>query len=643
MVVNNTITGNSGSTGAGIYASYASLTISNTIVAFNSSGIYTAGSGTMVLRNNCVHGNRSYDYSGLTAPTGIDGNISVDPRLAAAAYGNVHIQPDSPCKDAGDDAMIQAGWQDIDGQDRLQASHVDIGADESDGNVQPAGPYVVVRVSSDGDDANDGSSWALAKKTVQAGIAMAGMLGGEVWIQAGTYWERITLYPHVYVYGGFAGTEESRDRRDWTIRDTILDGQAAGSVVTVSAGEKVSALDGLTIRNGRASYGGGIYCSSASPTIVNNAITANSSYLGNGGGIWCSGTSASLIAYNRIVGNSATRIGATSDSGLGGGVCCLSSLATITHNTIDGNSASRGGGVMCYGSSITDNSIAGNTASSGGGGIYCGESSTLTVGNNAILNNSAAYGGGIYIEAGSASIIRNTIMGNIATSLGGGLHLYSVFHDDYQQRDPGQQCGRWRRNLLWNRVRIDRRQYDQRGISPTSCGGGLFLYDGATTITNNTITGGRASLEGGGVFCGYDSSPKINNTIIAFNSSGFYVQSKTLPALRSNCVYRNTAYNFRGLTDPTGAVGNVSVDPLFVRTPTPGADGLWGTADDDPGDLHLRAGSPCIDAGDNGGRAGGHSDRSGRVVAVPQRSGHTRHRAWHDADRGHGGVRVRGR
>ena len=38
-------------------------------------------------------------------------------------------------------------------------------------------------------------------------------------------------------------------------------------------------------------------------------------------------------------------------------------------------------------------------------------------------------------------------------------------------------------------------------------------------------------------------------------------------------------------------------NPLFVRNPNPGADGLWGTEDDDYGDLHLQENSPCIDMG----------------------------------------------
>src|SRR4029079_17629991 len=49
--------------------------------------------------------------------------------------------------------------------------------------------------------------------------------------------------------------------------------------------------------------------------------------------------------------------------------------------------------------------------------------------------------------------------------------------------------------------------------------------------------------------------------------------------------------------------GNLDADPLFVRAPSPGADGRWATKaqpspDDDYGDLRLRPGSPAVDAGD---------------------------------------------
>ncbi len=453
MIANNTITANTASGGGGgIYCSSSSPTIANTIVAFNSSGIYKTGSYVPAMRSNCVFGNTAYNYSGLTDPTGTNGNIRVDPGFAGAAYRNLHLRPDSPCRDAGDDSVVQAGWLDMDGQARIQGGRVDIGADESDGTVWPTGPNVIVRVSPDGNDANDGSSWALAKRTVQAGIDAASAAGGDVWVKAGTYPERITLLPYAYVYGGFAGTESSRDQRDWVANVTVLDGQSGGSVVTADRGGPFSTIDGFTIRNGtgtdgrRVKYGGGIYCYNSSPTIAHNTITGNSAT-----GVFVSG----------------------------GGIYCYNSSPTIANNTITGNSAT---------------------------GSY-------------------ASGGGIYCSGGFPTIANNTITGNSATSSSG-------------------------------------------------------------------------SASGGGIYCS-SSSPTIANTIVAFNSSGIYNTGSGTPMLRSNCVFGNTAYNYSGLTDPTGTNGNIRVDPLFIRNTSPGPDGQWGTADDDYGDLRLRSGSPCIDAGRN--------------------------------------------
>ncbi len=492
-ITNNTITGNGADKGGGMYCygSSSSPEIVNNIVAVNSSGVYNRD-GTPVLRNNCVYGNTGYNYSGLTDPTGTDGNISVDPRLAGAEYGNVHIQPDSPCIDAGDDSAVDPGWVDMDGEPRIQGVYVDIGTDESDGTAWPEGPYVIVRVSPDGDDANDGSSWAQAKRTVQAGIDAASTQGGEVWAKAGIHYERINLVPYAYVYGGFAGIEMRREERDWATNVTILDGEQSGSVVRADhPGYLLSALDGFTIRNGSASSGAGIYCRSSSPMIANNTITGNSAY--DGGGLFCAFSSFPNITNNTITGNS------SSDNG--GGIHCLLSSPTITNNTITGNSALwHSGGIHCLYSSptIRGNTITGNAAYYGGGIGSTHASPTVT--NNAITGNSASDGGGIFCGDLSPTIINNAIIGN----------------------------------------------------SASSDGGGIYCWYSSPTITNNTIAGNSAS-DGGGVFCTGDPHPSLANNAIAFNSSGIWWHSGT-PAHRNNCVYGNTDYDYVGLAPGAGDI-----------------------------------------------------------------------------------------
>ena len=61
-------------------------------------------------------------------------NISADPNFAG--IDNFHILPISPCVDAGDpEAVIPAESKDIDGEQRLFESIVDIGADEVVKNI----------------------------------------------------------------------------------------------------------------------------------------------------------------------------------------------------------------------------------------------------------------------------------------------------------------------------------------------------------------------------------------------------------------------------------------------------------------------------------------------------------------------------
>ena len=138
----------------------------------------------------------------------------------------------------------------MDGLARIYGPHVDMGPMNM--TVLLYTVYsAVIRVSLSGNDANDGSSWTLAKRTVQAGIDAASAAGGEVWVAEGTYYERIDLLPYASLYGGFAGTETQRDERNWRDHVTILDGGQGGTVVTCTgAGDIGRAIDGFTICNG---------------------------------------------------------------------------------------------------------------------------------------------------------------------------------------------------------------------------------------------------------------------------------------------------------------------------------------------------------------------------------------------------------
>jgi len=371
-VCNNTMVGNSSTFGGALDTTYLSPVVSNNIIAFNIAGV--RGFGEPAFHNNCVYGNRDFDYSPSLTPGEQD--ILADPRLVAAAYGKVHIQADSPCVDAGYDAAVGDDWSDMDGQPRVRGCHVDIGADESDGTTWAFEP-LIVRVSRLGNDLNSGAGWdpAHAKKTIQAAIGAAAGHGGEVWVAAGTYSESISLQPAAHVYGGFAGNEAARSDRDWNTNRSVIEGTGGGSVVTaVDLGYGLSTITGFTIRNGSAALGGGgICCESGSPAIANNRIVENSARY-QGGGIYCS-MGSPAISGNIIAANSA---------GSDGGGLYWRDAGLMTNNTVAANRAGeRAGGIYCDGSPRLSNNVVALNSS----GIFNGASSgSVVLRNNCVYN-----------------------------------------------------------------------------------------------------------------------------------------------------------------------------------------------------------------------------------------------------------------
>ena len=169
--------------------------------------------------------------------------------------------------------------------------------------------------------------------TIQQGID-ASSDGDTVLVQPGTYVENINFNGHNIVLGSLFLTTEDTSY----ISETIIDGDSSGSVVTFENGEdSTSIIAGFSIQNGALTQGGGIHCSNASPTIIDNIIKENSSPW-EGGGIYCEESDPNII-NNIIYDNFA---------GSGGGIGCVASSPRVTFNTISGNSSVFGGGIRGY-------------------------------------------------------------------------------------------------------------------------------------------------------------------------------------------------------------------------------------------------------------------------------------------------------
>lgn len=328
------------------------------------------------------------------------------------------------------------------------------------------------------------------------------------------------------------------------------------SILTIARTGKVE-LSGLTISNGLANNGGGIY-NVGSLTIRNCDISHNRA-LHTGGGVYNAGTLA--VDSSTLSGNFAKE---------GGGGICNSDTATVTirssllaSNTASFDSGGNGGGIYCDGSStltLRSTTLSGSSAYNGGG-MYCsggvtGFSGKVTIDSSTIANNRSRWsGGGIFFapsNTGTLLVQSSTISGNsVERNEGGGI-------------------------VIW---------------------GNLYLKPGIVTVrvVSSTISG-NASGFGGGV---YNASKWagffVDNTIIAKN-----LGRMGDPDIHGAAVVSGS-HNLIGIGTGMSGIRN-GVNGNRVGTEDHPIDPKLGPLQDNGGPTFthaLESHSPAVGAGDN--------------------------------------------
>ena len=157
----------------------------------------------------------------------------------------------------------------------------------------------------------DGTSWANAYSDVQTAIDRAFEVAtadnpSEVWIAKGTYKHGtyMTMKNNVTIYGGFAGTETSKDQRVAGQNRTYLDGEGKYRVFYNSRVNDTSKLDNVTIQHGYANdgdnritnedAGGGMFNDDYSTPIITNCIFVNNT-ASRGAGVYNNYSTSKMI------------------------------------------------------------------------------------------------------------------------------------------------------------------------------------------------------------------------------------------------------------------------------------------------------------------------------------------------------------
>lgn len=275
--------------------------------------------------------------------------------------------------------------------------------------------------------------------SIQAGIDAASP-GDTVLVTCGTYTEHdIVMKPGVSVVSETGSAD-----------CVTIDAEGQGRVLYCQGAGNETNIVGLTLTNGEASSGGGLYCwDHSSPTIENCTFTDNSATRGGGllcyfasspsltgvvfeantartgGGMECDTGCSPMLAQVSFSGNSATLSG-------GGLRCVNDSSPTLVDASFTLNTSVYGAGMECESDSspqVTGGGFTGNTASEQGGAVYCQDYSRPRFEEVAIVENECTgrHGGGISCVDGSKVILSDSVVqGNVAYNVGGGLYCDSA-------------------------------------------------------------------------------------------------------------------------------------------------------------------------------------------------------------------------
>lgn len=312
-------------------------------------------------------------------------------------------------------------------------------------SLASAKTYYVAPESTGGSDANDGSSEAMAFKTIQAAIDAASD-GDEVCVLPGTY-----TYSDVVKSNAVVCIEKnirvySRDGRDVTTIDCGTKTDAEYMSLRVNAGLDGASFSGFTMTN---SYTKSYYYSNPSDifryhirlysgTISNCVISARQTSRSTV--VYLGGTSA---MHDCIVDGTGTKEG--NGDGNPQGLVCLYGSALIERCVIKNADVSnrfypleiRSKDATARNCLITGNR-AGRSGRENGAAVYI---SAGTLEHCTIVGNSVyGKGGGVYVDGSSGIVCRNNIVyGNSADS-GVGNNIYGSSGSDYGRKFFSNSC-----------------------------------------------------------------------------------------------------------------------------------------------------------------------------------------------------------
>ena len=386
--------------------------------------------------------------------------------------------------DKGDGNAYQSttyGDQDMAGNPRIDGV-IDIGAYEFQKLPTVRIRYVKPTATGTG----DGSSWDNASGDLQKMIDELAdnnpqNQAGEVWVAQGTYAPQAQLISGtaysasfrmrdgISVYGGFAGTETTKQKRakgtmpwdftnvtileaafydhnnfawnnKWTLTSDSRHVVWFAPMANEAAFSRVTTLDGVTIRGGYAQggtglddfktdRGAGVYMDGANAYLTNCIVKENYA-TGNGGGVYLKdGRVETSFIYNN-------------NADADGGAVYVDNRGLVLRSMLANNSAHNGAGAYLHNEEETLNDhpeylilstcVVSNNTMSGNGAVYCDKGGVLM--QNTITNNhcvtatdatdaNASQTAGIYAD--EYALVLNSVIWNNQKNDGTNIPMYA--------------------------------------------------------------------------------------------------------------------------------------------------------------------------------------------------------------------------
>ena len=376
---------------------------------------------------------------------------------------------------------------------------------------------------------------------------------------------------------------------------TITDNNATyGGGVRVDSGEFIM-KDGTISDNNATNLGGGVCVINGSFTMSDTATIQGNTATTHGGGVYVNGRNFEMIG-GTIGGTDAGSANSAQYGGgvyVNGGAFTMESGSKITGSRATGTTAS-GGAVYVAGGTFTMNGTAilqGNTATTHGGGVHILSGGTFIMNGGTIdgtiggtAGNTAENGGGVFVSGGTFNMYDGTISGNTVTESGGGVCISggtftmsdsAVISGNTATRSGGGVFVSGSGNFIMEGGTIGGTGGESHNSAEN--GGGVYIHNGAFTMSDGSISGNTATDNGGGVYVGDGTFTMSGGAVIRGNiassssgsgsGGGVFVQDGTFTLSGSP----NISGNYRLAVDN---INNVYL--ASGKTITIGAEGLTG-------------------------------------------------------------------